>query len=152
MFCRKCGYKLTEDDDFCPNCGAAAPETVKPDSVSEPENRDSDPVESVPGVSDTHAMVIGIVSAALASAPGACIASIILGKKAVREAQDYLDANGRYSGKARAGRITGTVGRIVGIVMTVFWALYFTLMTVFFALLMAGALDGFMESRMTCFL
>ena len=38
MFCSQCGYRLDEDDKFCPQCGAL----IKPERVSDLSEYDAD--------------------------------------------------------------------------------------------------------------
>ena len=66
-------------------------------------------------------MVLGIIAAAL-SYTG--IPAIILGAIALSKSNKYLAVYGQTNGKIKAGRITGRIGLIAGIVYTVIWLLY----------------------------
>lgn len=74
-----------------------------------------------------RAMVFGIISAYLSCAPFFSILSIIFGALAKKWAAPIIE-NYPYTGArlfAKAGYITGKIGVILGIIFTVFWALYF---------------------------
>lgn len=78
----------------------------------------------------SSALTMGIVAACLCEWPFASIAAIIigfLGKKKVDAATDvYTQLGVPVPGKRIPARILCLVGAIVGIVMTVVWAIYFT--------------------------
>lgn len=74
-----------------------------------------------------RAMIFGIISAYLSCAPFFSILSIIFGALAKKWAAPIIE-NYPYTGArlfAKAGYITGKIGVILGIIFTVFWALYF---------------------------
>ena len=82
----------------------------------------------------------GLISAILSEIPAASIASIVLGAGAQSAAAEAEQIAARYGisagGKCKAGKILGTIGKIVGIVSTIFWALYFIIYFFYFLALM----------------
>ena len=81
-------------------------------------------------------MVLGIIAAAL-SYTG--IPAIILGAIALSKSNKYLAVYGQTNGKIKAGRITGRIGLIAGIVFTAIWTLYILV----FLLMFLGAITYF---------
>lgn len=77
------------------------------------------------------AFVKGLVAAILSSLPIGSIVAIFLGSastKLVAKLRDHAAANGiKPSGKNIAAKILGLVGKIEGIVMTVYWAIFFVI-------------------------
>ena len=73
-------------------------------------------------------MVFGILAAYFAWLPFVSILGIIFGsiaKKAAKRILSAEPANLPTRHMSNAGRITGKIGFIAGIIMTVFWVLYF---------------------------
>ena len=145
MFCSKCGAEVSDNATFCTNCGAKiekAPEEIKaaplydaaevpvaPTPTETMLNADYStpaPVAPVEPAADnsTAILTLGIVAVATAlSAFG--FPGIIVGAIGRKKAKKFIEDNGMIFGKAKVGSILAKVGIIVGIVMTVFWALYF---------------------------
>ena len=93
-----------------------------------------------PSTPDTPIMVMGILSLSflLLTMVGASIASICLGGAALSRSKKFELANGFLTGKAKAGKITGIIGLILGIICTVGAALYLiyaVIFTTYFSLL-----------------
>ena len=83
-------------------------------------------------------MIFGIIAAYFAWIPFVSILGIIFGAIAKKSAKKILaadPANTPTRHFAKAGRITGKIGFIAGIIMTAFWILYFVLVVVLTALL-----------------
>lgn len=75
-------------------------------------------------------MVFGIIAAYFAWIPFTSIAGIIFGAIAKNKGLAIVNENPASAATrnfAKAGRITGKVGFIAGIIMTIFWSLYFIL-------------------------
>lgn len=75
-------------------------------------------------------MIFGIVAAYFAWIPFTSIAGIIFGAIAKNRGFEIVRENPVSAATrnfAKAGRITGKVGFIAGIIMTIFWSLYFIL-------------------------
>jgi len=127
MFCKNCGTQIEDGKNFCPNCGASlenAPETpvvevVEPKPVYESAQTYTVPQGEAPDASSL--MTKGIVGAALCEIG---IPGIVLGNIAMKGALARKEEGYRYSGKLKAAYITGKVAKIVGIIMTIFWAVY----------------------------
>ena len=73
-----------------------------------------------PTVSSTPALVFGILAIAFIESG---ILAIIFGAIARSKSGQYLAAYGMYDGKAKTGRILGTIGLVCGIVSTVIVAI-----------------------------
>jgi hypothetical protein len=85
-----------------------------------------------------RAMVFGIISVYFCCAPFFSIMSIVFGALAKKWAAPIIE-NYPYTGArlfAKAGHITGKIGVILGIIFTVFWAIYFTVLI--FAVMLAA--------------
>ena len=126
MFCKYCGAQIDNDSAFCTSCGAGVGGTASaPVQPAQPAAPSYNPA----GPSPTKVMVFGIIGLALSSCglPG-----LILSAIALRLAGDYMRLNGGLYGQAKVGRILGKVGYIVGIVMTVIWALYIIILILAF--------------------
>ncbi len=75
---------------------------------------------------DTPLLVKAIVGAVFAFTPLA-IVGIILGAVNGGSIKKYLAAGGAHTGKVKAASIVSKVALIAGIVMAIFWILYFAL-------------------------
>ena len=120
-YCSKCGQLLEDSLNFCTNCGAeqnaSAPVNIQP--AADPAAAES----------ANKAMVLGIIAAATSQfgVPGIILAAIS-GKEIAK-----AEALGASGGKLKAAKICRKVGLIVGIVMTVIWAIYLVGMIALFA-------------------
>ena len=145
MFCRNCGNQLPENALFCGNCGTkveaqAAPQQPAYTAPQQPAyEAPQQPVYTAPQVTPvvaperpqedpelnslaTNTMILGIVGLALSEMglPGLIVSNIALNKAA-----EFERKAGKLFGKAKIGRNLAKPGKIVGIVMTIFWAVYF---------------------------
>ena len=149
-FCSNCGKELDGGIKFCPVCGTpaeAAPAAEPVYTAPVYEAPKAEPVYTAPvyeapkaapsynpnPVAEVENMVGEAFSSGLAATicawfPVASIIAIGKGSKALKkreEAQKMAEAYGvTLPGKNIAARILGMVGKIGGIVMTVFWPLY----------------------------
>ena len=129
MFCNHCGTQIEDGKVFCPNCGASLEEPVGQPEVETiyPEKaqqswQPGSTVYTVPAEDPQKAkslMIKGILAAALCEIG---IPGIVLGNIATRGVRECLEKGYHYSGKLRAAYICGKVGKILGIIMTVYWA------------------------------
>jgi len=141
-FCPNCGAVL-ESDPTAPVVETVETETISPAPVfqepegcadapagQEPETcadapacQEPDPcvAEQKEAPDEGSVMAKGIVASALSwiGIPG-----IILGCIAMNRVKKYRREGYRYSGKLKAGYITGLIGLILGIFYTVVWAVY----------------------------
>lgn len=78
-------------------------------------------------ISPSSVLTWGIVAAATC---GFGITGIIFGKIGKNRARAYVDAHGMTTGQVKAGSIMSNIGFIAGIVMTVFWAIYITVIVI----------------------
>ena len=103
---------------YCPKCGQPLEDYMVFCSIS--------PMASE---SAKKAMILGIVAAATSElgVPGIVLASIC--KKEISRAEEL----GAQGAKLRVARICRKVGLIVGIIMTVFWAIYIPVIIAAFA-------------------
>ena len=145
MFCRNCGNQLPENALFCGNCGTkveaqTAPQQPAYTAPQQPAyEAPQQPVYTAPQVAPvvaperpqedpelnslaTNTMILGIVGLALSEMglPGLIVSNIALNKAA-----EFERKAGKLFGKAKIGRNLAKPGKIVGIVMTIFWAVYF---------------------------
>lgn len=136
MFCKNCGNQLPEGAAFCATCGTkvevqAAPQQpayavpqqpVQPVPVVAPSRPQEDPQ-----LNDLakNTLIMGIIGLALSELglPGLIISNIALNKAA-----EFEHRAGSLFGKAKVGRNLAKPGKIVGIVMTIFWAVYFLIL------------------------
>ena len=142
MFCPNCGAEVSDNAAFCTNCGTKlekAPEEIKaapiydaaevpvaPTPTEAMLNADYNtpaPVAPVEPAADnsTAILTLGIIATAVSEFG---IPGIIVGAIGRKKAKKFIDDNVMIFGKAKVGSILANVGIIVGIVMTVFWALY----------------------------
>lgn len=151
MFCSNCGNQIPEGSAFCGNCGTkveaqAAPqpayeavqqpayEAVQQPAYAVPQQ----PVQVAP-VNNTNAndpelnslatntMIFGIIGLALSELG---IPGIILSNIAMNKAAEFESKAGKLFGKALVGRRLAKPGKIVGIIMTIFWAIYITVLMI----------------------
>lgn len=141
MFCPNCGDQLVEGAAFCGNCGTkieaqpayeapqpaySAPQTSytvpQPAPVAAPARPQEDPELNELAKST---MIMGIVGLALSELglPGLIVSNIAMNKAA-----EFERRAGGFYGKAKVGRRLAKPGKIVSIVMTVFWAVYFSIL------------------------
>jgi len=135
-FCKNCGTEIPEGARFCPACGTVSeepaeaqqtyyeqPEQAQQTYYAQPESEYSAPVEASPA--ETGSIFgKGIAAVIMAWFPITSIVAIILGSIA-RKAFDEIYASGAtISAKLRGGAILAKVGKIAGIVMTIFWVFY----------------------------
>ena len=139
MFCKNCGNQLPDEAIFCGHCGAKvevqpapqqpAYEAPQP-AYSAPQPAYQQPVQVAPARPQEdselnslskNTLILGIVGLALSEMglPGLIVSNIALNKAA-----EFERRAGGLFGKARVGRNLAKPGKIVGIVMTVFWAIY----------------------------
>lgn len=90
----------------------------------------------------TKTMILGIVAIAISELG---IPGIILGAIALGSAKNYVAAYGQLEGKAKVGKILGTVGLIVGIVMTVVWLIYGIIGCAAASALSSGAIQSYLN-------
>ena len=138
MFCNACGSNVPDGSVTCPSCGNVLQATTA-NTAATMNNSYMQPMQQpmmngqqyqfqqtmssdcpTPG----SIMAKGIVSAALSFTPVACIASIILGILAIKSASKFNQMSPEPSGQAKAGKITGIVGCVIGGIMCVVWLIY----------------------------
>lgn len=132
MFCPNCGTNAPDGARACPNCGTFL--NAQPEAPAQQPIYNAAPVSTIP-YNTTPILVFGILALALAGGTG--IVGIIFGILTKKKVNEYLGLGGQLTGKAKVGSILGKVGLILGIVMTVFWAIYITVIII---AAMAGAL------------
>ena len=141
MICRNCGAETADNAAFCSKCGAPVQEQPQ-NGYYEPEYIPvRQPVTGTAGPDATPIFVLGILSLALPALGGLICAIICLSK-----VKKFLAAGGVLAGKAKVGKILGTVGLILSILYMVFWviyALYFIIVAIVAA---AGGLSNYSSS------
>ena len=146
MFCQNCGTQLPEDVKFCPECGApveiidplrneptveepvVAAATVFEQPVYETPTYREPVVQSSPEAQalSTPILVFGILGLSFACIPYVNFLGIIFSAIAKSKVKQFLGLGGVLSGKAKVGSILATVGLIIGIILTVIFAIIIT--------------------------
>ena len=129
MYCSNCGAQNPDGATFCTNCGSS----LSPQSASVQASAVSATPISVETETmrkkATTAMILGIIACVVAWYPVISIAAIILGAMAISKAKQvkayYETIAQQRPGTALAGKITGIVGLVGGIIMTVVYLAYF---------------------------
>ena len=153
MFCPNCGNKIDEGAQFCAACGTKVAAQAAPQPAYEavqqsapqpayqavqqpvfvaPVQQQAAPVvaperpQEDPELNSlaTNTMIFGIIGLALSEMG---IPGIILSNIAMNKASEFERKAGKLFGKALVGRRLAKPGKIVGIIMTIFWAVYFTI-------------------------
>ena len=130
-FCSNCGKELENGVKFCPACGTA----TAPAAQAAPAAPAAEEVFATvnPTKTELDAMVDeafgkGLAATICAWFPVASIVAIAQGSKGLKKLAEAKNLAQQYgtslSGKNIAARILGMVGKIGGIVMTVFYPLY----------------------------
>ena len=74
-----------------------------------------------PVVSSKRALVFGILALALSDTG---ILGIVFGTRAISRSTEYLAAYGVYDGKAKTGRVLGTIGLVRGMIYTILYYIF----------------------------
>ena len=145
MICKNCGAQIPDGSAFCTECGTRIQEEPAVQEPVQEEPAVQEPVQEEPAVQEpvqpeyvpyeqpvvtdaaqntTPILILGILAVALNSIPyvgwiGGIICAILCSKKV----KEYLAAGGALAGKAKVGKILGTVGLILSIVSAVAWGL-----------------------------
>ena len=144
MICRNCGAQIADGSSFCTECGAPVQQEPIQQQPAQPQYTPVEPqytpsqpvVNNDPALNATPILITGILALALcATGIGGLICAIICMSKV----KAYQAAGGVISGKAKVGKILGTVGLIFSILYIVFWAIY-TIVVVIGAI--GGAIGG----------
>jgi len=120
MYCKNCGAEIADGSTFCTQCGAPV-QQEQPQAQPQPQPvYTAEPAVQAP--EGKPILILGILSIALNSIPyvgwiGGLICAIICANKV----KAYLAAGGQLTGVAKVGKILGTVGLIISIVMAVVW-------------------------------
>lgn len=133
MFCNNCGTQLPDGALFCPNCGnkfetvnTPQPEYQQPE-FQQPAYQEPTYTQPAPqnNGDDTSILVFGILALAIGA-----IFGIIFGAIALNKANDWVARGGQLIGKAKAGRILGKIGLILGIISTAILAIYIIIIAI----------------------
>ena len=119
MNCKYCGNEINEGAAFCATCGKVAFESEPLAVVLEtPEE-----IEQRSGLAG-RILTLGILALAFAETFFLSFLGIIFGAMAKSKASRYEIECGELTGKARVGKILGTIGLILGIVLSVIAVIY----------------------------
>lgn len=144
MICRNCGAQIADGSSFCTECGAPVQQESIQQQPAQPQYTPVEPqytpyqpaVNNDPALNATPILITGILALALSwSGIGGLICAIICMSKVKK----YQAAGGVISGKAKVGKILGTVGLIFSIIYIVVWAIY---AIAFVIGVIGGALNG----------
>ncbi len=78
-------------------------------------------------IKPSNVLTFGILAVAFC---GMGILGIIFGAIGKNKARAYVDAYGQTTGQVKAGSIMSKIGFIIGIIMTVIWAIYIVIFAV----------------------
>lgn len=142
MYCKNCGAEIADGSAFCTECGAPVQkeepiqqepiqqepiqqEPVQPQYVqAEPQYT---PVQPAADVNSTPILITGILALALCwTGIGGLICAIIC----MNKVKQFQAAGGVLAGKAKVGKILGTLGLVFSILYMVFWVIYFIVVIV----------------------
>ncbi|MBR6922398.1 MAG: zinc-ribbon domain-containing protein [Clostridia bacterium] len=166
MFCKNCGAQIPDGSVFCTECGTRVqeepvqepvqeepvqPEYVPP--VQEPVQPEYTPVEqpvytaepqpASGDLNDTPILITGILAIALCWTGIGGLICAIINKSKVKK---FLAAGGVLAGKAKVGKILGTVGLILSILYIVFWVGYICWWIIWTIIAAAGGLSNYTSS------
>ena len=140
MFCKYCGYELTENASFCPACGKAvadynqpAQEPVREVFVDEPQTPAYNDEER--DRAGRSILTFSILSVAFSSTLFLGLLGLIFAIVSKSKVNSYLATYGETRGVASVGKGIGIGALILGIFMTVFASLYFFII---FVAILAG--------------
>lgn len=140
-FCKNCGTELPVNAQACPNCGTPAEQPQYQQQPVQPQYQEpqyAQPVQQYQQAEPVQAtvagelptpksiLIMGIIGLAISCMPLGSIAGIIISALGMKKSNAYANGGGVPCGMSITGRILSRVGLIVSIVMTVFWAIWFT--------------------------
>ncbi len=122
MYCPNCGSQNPDGAGFCSNCGHGfTAQTVPVQTPAAPINLETESMRK----KATTSMVLGIIACVVAWYPITSIVSIVLGAIAISMAKKVAVYFATIAlptpGMATAGKVTGIIGLIFGILMTLFY-------------------------------
>ena len=124
MICKNCGAQIPDGSAFCTECGAPVQQEqpIQQEPVQQPQYTPVQPVVNDPGLNATPILITGILALALCwTGIGGLICAIICMSKVKK----FQAAGGVIAGKAKVGKILGTLGLVFSILYIVFWCVYF---------------------------
>ena len=144
MFCKHCGYELTENASFCPACGKTVADYNQPAQEPVREVFVDEPQTSAYNEADEEArdragrsiLTFSILSIAFSSTFFLALLGLIFAIVSKSKVNSYIATYGETRGVASVGKGIGIGALILGIFMTVFVSLYFF---IFFILILAAA-------------
>ncbi len=136
MVCKNCGAQIPDGSAFCTECGA--PVQQEPIQQEQPQYTPvQQPVVNDPALNATPILITGILALALCETGiGGLICAIICMSKVKK----YQAAGGVIAGKAKVGKILGTLGLVFSILWIVGYCIYFIALLILAA---SGALSNF---------
>lgn len=143
MFCKYCGYELTENANFCPACGKFISTTNQPTEenackvvVEAPQTAPSNEAnEEARDKAGRSILTFSILSVAFSSTLFLGLLGLIFAIVSKSKVNSYLATYGETRGVASVGKGIGIGALILGIFMTVFASLYFFII---FVAILAG--------------
>ena len=121
MICKNCGAEIADGSTFCTQCGAPV-QQEQPQQPQQPQQPVYTAAPAAQAPEGKPILILGILSLALNSIPYVgWIAGLICAIICAKKVKAYLAAGGQLTGAAKVGKILGTVGLIVSIVMAVVW-------------------------------
>ena len=122
MYCSKCGLEIQNSVAFCSSCGS---KTVSRQNSKYLEPCDDNQISiSAPEVAAAESnavasLVLGIISIVAGFLLGIILGSIAISKG--KQARRVLDDSNHNFWIALSGVITGTVGIVLSIILTILW-------------------------------
>lgn len=131
MFCQNCGMQMNEGATFCSRCGQYhAPAQAQPVVNVPPVDATFEEKKDALGGS---ILKWGILSVVFAETFFLSLLGFIFSFKASSLVGAYEMQFGPLKGRALAGKILSIIGRITGLILTIFATLYFVVLFVLLA-------------------
>lgn len=148
MYCRHCGNLLSDDSRFCSKCGqpietikteepvAEAPEIEQAYTIGQPDPAIEQKTAEEKTSLASSVLTWGILSLAFAISGCIGLLGFIFSFIAKNKAAKYIAAYGEPEARVSIGKGLAKAGFIVGLIMMIFWTLYFSIW--FFVLMMVA--------------
>ena len=119
MICKNCGAQIPDGSAFCTECGAPVQQEQP---VQQPQYTPVQPVVNDPELNATPILITGILALALC---GTGIGGLICAIICLSKVKKFQAAGGVLAGKAKVGKILGTLGLVFSIIAIVSYCISF---------------------------
>ena len=130
MICNNCGTQMSDNQRFCPSCGQfqnAASVQTNPTTYYAPMGMQPNHAAAEAKKNSLAGSILtwGILSLVFSDTFFLSLLGFIFSFKVSSLVNEYEQTFGPTTGRARVGKIFGTVGKILGLILTIFATLYF---------------------------